>query len=168
MNEKRQQLQNETSISGGDADGNEDENSQQTPPSDATSPMIPKFRVRSEQPVLPGEEKLTSCGCDKVAGQVDQAVKPKAADPLEPIPLEETMDQGVLWGMPTLEKGMDASESESHNCDTAVVEDTDDEEDRAMVAWATEFVHCPRCSLVQGRGDFDELPIQDIRKALIG
>ena len=136
--------------------------------------LDPLVEFEHTHPVLPGEEKLTSCGCDKVAGLGDQGAKPaKVVDPLEPIPLAEAigiMDEGVHWGKPTPEKDMTgtATETQLSGNGTAYVEDTDDEEDRAMVAWATEFVHCPRCSLVQGRGDFGELPIQDIRKALIG
>ena len=132
----------------------------------------PLVEFEHTHPGLPGEEKLTKCGCDHFAGHVGHEPQPvKTVDPLEPIPLLEAMQQGLVLGMPT--PGKDANHTDCGHCgnsynNTAFVEDTDDEEDRAIVAWATEFVHCPRCSLVQGRGDFDELPIQDIRKALIG
>jgi hypothetical protein len=100
-------------------------------------------------------------------------------DQFEPIPLEMAMKsfatvRAEVWGISqAAHEAVDHSEDHSEhssNSSSPTHEDSDDtdDEDHAMVAWASEFVHCPLCSLVRGRGDLKELPIQDIRKALIG
>ena len=93
----------------------------------------------------------------------------KTIDPFEPIPFSLSMvDLEGIKGVDDLlaphqgNKATDTSESSGD-----VEEMTDDEED-AMVAWSGEFVHCPRCSVIEGKHKFEPLPIQDIREALIG
>ena len=90
----------------------------------------------------------------------------KEADPFEPIPFSEAMKvvEDVNGYKKTTPSDHETDSTESTGCDEEI---TDDEED-AMVVWSTEFVHCPRCSIVEGKHDFGELPICDIRKALIG
>jgi hypothetical protein len=93
-------------------------------------------------------------------------------DQFEPIPLEMAMERAGAWRNPqaALESPNHSEDHSEHSSisSTLFEEDYDDDEDHAMVAWASEFVHCPLCSLVTGRGDLKELPIHDIRAALIG
>lgn len=91
----------------------------------------------------------------------------KKIDSFEPIPFSLVMKD--FEGLDSVNDLLEAHLRDSKATDTSesVEEITDDEED-AMVAWSEEFVHCPRCSIVEGRHAFEPLPIHDIRKALIG
>ncbi|CAB9529921.1 Nitrilase family, member 2 [Seminavis robusta] len=96
-------------------------------------------------------------------------LKKKDVDPFEPLPLDEALTalSGALRGT-RHQFECDHWEHSYNPPRVALVTDDDDEDDHEMVAWASEFVSCPLCSLVQGRGDFEELPIADIRKELVG
>jgi len=108
----------------------------------------------------------------------------EVADPFEPLPLATAMEMdftGVICEPATTTtsprksdpQDTDTSDSDndcSHDTGCCNCDDDTDEEEAAMIAWSCEFVSCPRCSYVEGRGDFGlhPLPIADIRESLIG
>jgi hypothetical protein len=139
----------------------------------------PSLRFRKDDDTGPveevdecGESEKRACTHDGDRREAFPVVAGKGNfDQFEPIPLEMAMKSSTIasadsWGD---DDTWGQSEDRSYSTTPSHEEpENDDEEDHAMMAWASEFVHCPLCSLVQGRGDLKELPIHDIRKALIG
>ena len=93
----------------------------------------------------------------------------KTMDPFEPIPFSLAMKdfENIKSVNDLLAPNLGNEATDTTESSDDVEEITDDEED-AMVAWSGEFVHCPRCSVIEGKHMFEPLPIHDIRKALIG
>jgi len=117
---------------------------------DWSMPQMPALQLSSYQDNQP-----------RITAQLPK--KMSKTDSYEPVPFSEAMKDldEAMESNPAFTPESDDSESSS---DVGI---TDDEED-AMVAWSEEFVHCPRCALIEGKHDFGELPIHDIQQALIG
>lgn len=166
---KEQEVADKLPIHPGSSKGKDEssllfwEGSEELPPIDES--MIYAHETLDHE--LQGRAEV--CG-DSMMKMVDtnHVYHPGNMELFEPIPFSEAM-KGVGENHHHWNKQQTHSDHETDHTSESSGDDTEHtDEDEALVLWSTEFVHCPRCSIIEGEHDIGDFPVHDIRKALIG